>query len=132
MIALNGSHGEARSWNTTTTILAEEILTPDAIRPEQFDVIWHCKRATTPERALLLAMIEQAASDLRRFRYARQRPDQRLYMDAYKWVVSEDRSHPFTFVNICEGLSLSPDGLREALLREPRETAVHVPQRAVA
>ena len=100
----------------------EEFLNPEIIRPVQFDSIWRRSSHLTPERLLLVAMLEQAASDLSNFRFRPRRRAQRIYLDAYQWVTSDDRSHPFSFVNLCEALKLSPAALRAGMLgRPPRE-----------
>jgi hypothetical protein len=96
---------------------AEYYPVPVAILPEQFDVLWHRRAVSRPEHALLLAVVGQALLDLQRFRHARQSRRRRLYADAYRWVMSRDRSHPFSFVNMCETLNLSPDALRAAACR---------------
>ncbi|MFN8600017.1 MAG: hypothetical protein U0842_06065 [Candidatus Binatia bacterium] len=104
----------------STFITLDDGTVPLAIDPAQFEVLWHGFGAQTPERALLLAMLERTAADLKNFRYARQRANQRLYMDAYLWVASDDRSHPFAFENVCEFLKLSPEHIREKLLHRDR------------
>ncbi|MEW6271975.1 MAG: hypothetical protein AB1689_22055 [Thermodesulfobacteriota bacterium] len=109
-------------------ITLDDGTVPLAIDPVQFEVLWHGFGELTPERQLLLAILERTAADLRNFRYARQHANQRLYMDAYLWVSSEDRSHPFAFENVCEFLKLSPEHLRANLLgrdlsREPMAAA---------
>lgn len=112
--------------SSSSFITLDDGTVPLAIDPVQFDVLWHGFGAQTPERALLLAMLERTAADLRNFRYARQHANQRLYMDAYLWVSSNDRSHAFAFENVCEFLKLSPEHMRENLLSHrvsrPRET----------
>lgn len=104
----------------STFITLDDGTVPLAIDPAQFEVLWHGFGAQTPERSLLLAMLERTAADLKNFRYARQRSNQRLYMDAYLWVASDDRSHPFAFENVCEFLKLSPEHVREKLLHRDR------------
>ena len=94
----------------------EEFIHPEAILPVQFDSLWRGSAKLTPERSLLLAMLEQAASDLWNFRFRPRRKAQRMYLDAYQWVMSNDRSHPFSFVNICEALKLSPEALRSGMV----------------
>ena len=86
--------------------------------PEQFQEMWHGGRPITPERALVMVVLWQAASDLQKFRFAKARKQQRLYMEAYKWVASDDRSWPYSFVNLCEALKLSPEYLRAGMLEE--------------
>jgi hypothetical protein len=97
-------------------IYMEELLKPEAILPVQFSDIWNGSRKTTPERALVVVVLWQAADDLQKYRFARGRKQQRLYMEAYHWVASDDCSWPYSFVNLCEALNLSPEHLRAELL----------------
>ena len=92
-------------------------LTLEAIRPVQFLGLWKGRTNTTPERKLLLAMIAQAAGDLRLFRGDRRAKARRMYNDAHDWITSNDRSHMFSFVSICDVLGFTPNAIREALLR---------------
>lgn len=89
---------------------------PVAILPVQFDDL--CRRSVgrSPEQRLVLAVLRQAVEDLRKHRWARGRRAQRLYRDAYQWVDATDRRWPYSFVNICEVLQLSPTALRAELL----------------
>jgi len=97
-------------------VLPEELLIPEPALPVQFKEIWYRSRAISAERALILAVLWQAADDLQKHRFARRRQQQRLYMEAYEWVASNDRQWPYSFVNLCELLQLSPEALREGLL----------------
>lgn len=68
------------------------------------------------QRELATEILKQATQDLRRF-YNRPAPIEReLYADAYSWVVSENGSWPFSFLNVCRLLNLAPDILRDELL----------------
>jgi hypothetical protein len=94
----------------------EDILIPEAAIPSQFRDIWHRSRAISPDRALAIAVLEQAVFDLHKYRFATRRRHQRLYMEAYKWVASEDSSWPYSFVSLCDALDLEPEWLRPQLL----------------
>jgi hypothetical protein len=94
----------------------EEGLIPEAMIPSQFRDIWHCSRAISPERALAISVLEQAVFDLNKYRYATRRRHQRMYMEAYNWVASDDGSWPYSFVNLCDALDLTPEWLRPHLL----------------
>ena len=37
-------------------------------------------------------------------------------MEAYLWVDSDEQSWPYSFVNLCEVLNLSPEPTREKLI----------------
>jgi hypothetical protein len=102
--------------NMTSAVVPEEVLALEPALPSQFHDIWSRSRYVSPERALVLAVLEQALGDLEKYRYATRRRQQRLYMEAYKWVTSDDREWPYSFVNLCEALSMSPESVREQLL----------------
>lgn len=97
-----------------STLDSELIL--EALQPAQFDVIWKGTSSTAPERRLLVAMIEQAAADLRLFRHRRSARAKRMYADARDWVLSNDRSHAFAFASICDQLGLALSSVRGTLL----------------
>jgi len=100
----------------SSVIVPEDLLAPEPALPIQFHEIWHRTRFIASERALVLSVLWQAVADLQKFRFAPRRRQQRLYMEAYKWVASEDRSWAYSFVNLCEVLNLPEVALREQLL----------------
>jgi hypothetical protein len=70
-----------------------------------------------PERQLAVAVLSQAADDLQKFRYARSSAGYSLYADARKWITSNDRKWPYSFLNLCDALHLAADVVRAELLR---------------
>ena len=68
-----------------------------------------------PERNLLLAVLTDA---IQRFRLlatihgARRRE----LSESAVWILSDDRTWPYSFVNVCEALGIEPSGLRRALI----------------
>jgi len=70
----------------------------------------------TSQRELASGILKQAAEDLRRFHGATSAIERELYLDAYRWVVSDDCSWPFSFLNVCQVLKLAPEILRQDLL----------------
>ena len=63
-------------------------------------------------------MLRQAAWDLRRFHRATSRLGRELYLDAHRWLVTDDFSSPFSFINVCATLHLSPEKLRQELISQ--------------
>ena len=104
--------GVPRMWSG----VSDDILTPDAALPTQFADIWHKSRAITPEKALALAVVWEAVLDLEKYRFAPRRRQQRLYWEAYNWVTSDERSWPYSFVNLCDNIGLTPECVRSQLL----------------
>jgi hypothetical protein len=93
----------------------EEFVKPEAILPVQFQHLWCETREVTPERALFIAVLEQAIDDLRNFRTGRPK-GRHLYRKAYRWVASNDTTWPCSFLNVCDTLGLSAGALRAELL----------------
>jgi hypothetical protein len=68
--------------------------------------------------ALAKGVLAQAKEDLGRFRGAPDRVGREMYRDAYSWVASNDFAWPYSFLNVCEALGLSPEGQRTELLSD--------------
>ena len=68
------------------------------------------------QRALAAGVLKQASQDLRRFHRQTSRIERELYDDAYRWVMSDDYSWPFSFPNVCRLLNRAPDELRQELI----------------
>jgi hypothetical protein len=73
---------------------------------------------TEPLVALAKGVFTQAKQDLRRFRGAQDRVGREMYRDAYTWVTSNDFTWPYSFLNVCKALGLSPEVLRAELLAD--------------
>ena len=65
------------------------------------------------ERALMCAVLADAINCLSEWR---RRPGPAA--DARRWVMSRDRTWPFTFENLCDALGFSAEGLRRRLIDE--------------
>ena len=72
----------------------------------------------TSQRELTSGVLKQAAQDLRRFHGATSAIERELYLDAYRWVISDDCSSPLSFLNVCQLLNLAPESLRQELLTD--------------
>jgi hypothetical protein len=70
----------------------------------------------TSQKELASGILKQAAQDLQRFHGATSAIERELYHDAYRWVMSDDCSWPFSFLNVCQLLHLSPEAVREEQL----------------
>ena len=63
-------------------------------------------------------VLEQAKKDLRRFHQRSAGVERELYLDAYRWVTSDDCAWSFSFRNVCELLGLLPEQLRQELISD--------------
>ena len=72
----------------------------------------------TSRKDLAAGILEQATLDLRRFHAATSGLEREFYLDAYRWVISDDCSWPFSFLNVCQLLDLIPETVREEVLAD--------------
>lgn len=70
----------------------------------------------TSRKDLAAGILKQAALDLRRFHGATSAVEREFYLDAHRWVTSDDYSWPFSFLNVCQTLNLAPEAVREEML----------------
>jgi hypothetical protein len=70
----------------------------------------------TPEEGLAVGVLSQAAHDLRKFHSATDGAESELYLDAYSWNMADDFSWPYSFLNVCKSLHVSPRTVRAELL----------------
>ena len=70
------------------------------------------------EVTLAAAVLKLAFEDLQKHRHATETRRRRAFRDAYVWVTSDERSWPFSFLNVCDVLDLSAATLRAKLLAE--------------
>ena len=70
----------------------------------------------TSRKDLAAEILKQAGLDLRRFHDAASEIEREFYLDAYRWVISDDCSWPFSFLNVCQVLNLAPETVREDVL----------------
>jgi hypothetical protein len=108
--------------------VSDDILIPETALPSQFGDIWHKSRAISPARARALAVVWEAVLDLEKYRFATRRRQQRLYWEAYEWLTSNDRTWPYSFVNLCDTVGLTPEPVRKQLLG-PMNPVVAEPER---
>lgn len=80
-----------------------------------------------PQRSLLIAVLEQALLvDLpylhKTVNHKINRDGKQFYsnqigQDAYRWIMTNDHSWPFSFINICHNLELDPQAIRHRVIR---------------
>jgi hypothetical protein len=61
-------------------------------------------------------VVKQAQRDLQRFHSAPSTIERGLYLDAYRWVLSDNSIWPFSFLTVCESLNLVPENVRQDLI----------------
>jgi hypothetical protein len=70
------------------------------------------------ETVLAAAVLKLAFEDLQKHRNATETRRRRAFREAYVWIASNERRWPFSFLNVCDMLDISPRTLREKLLTD--------------
>lgn len=85
--------------------------------------------ATSGERRLLHAVLQDGLHTLVRSRIDR---CSAVYAQELAWLLSDDRSHPFAFLTLCDLLDIDADRLRRRVTADSRGPAnvLRVPDRA--
>jgi hypothetical protein len=99
-------------WNLDLRTLEEEIT--NQIK-NSMNAAEECQFEAS-RKDLAAGILKQAALDLRRFHGATSEIEREFYLDAYRWVMSDDCSWPFSFLNVCQLLNLAPETVREDVL----------------
>src|SRR5215469_1575915 len=82
-------------------------------------------RADCVEKMLAASILCKAVEDLQKFHSARHKVGQMLYQEVSHWITSNDDSSPYSFLNLCKALDLSPGRLRGELLAGDSSSPVH-------
>jgi hypothetical protein len=117
-----GSGRENAGERPTSRLSREQI---DAFLRAEFDKARNAhfptrpaEAAATADKSLAAGVLKQTARDLRRFRSATSGLKQELYLDAYSWIMVDDFSWPYSFVNVCRLLNICPEVIRAELLAD--------------
>src|SRR5262245_42272508 len=92
------------------------LFQPDSLLPAQFFAALKQKEHACGERRLMVAILEDAVDCFQKYLWATDNRSRHLRTEAENWVLSDDDSWPFSFVNICHTLDLHPGFLRRGLL----------------
>lgn len=67
-----------------------------------------CAVAETPEKHLMYAVFEEAVKQLKDGKAGARE-------SVFRWISRNDRTWPFSFINICEALELDPEYIKRGL-----------------
>lgn len=93
-----------------------ELMVGDPSLSEQFLSTFRRGEPLEPEKALLMAVLEDAIHQYRKYRRARDRDGQERFREVADWIMADDDRWIFSFRNVCELLSLDPDFVRRSVL----------------
>jgi hypothetical protein len=72
-------------------------------------------RYVEPERELMRAILEDAIECYVKYRTSRDGIGTKLFSEANEWFFADDEDQPFSFINICDALNLSPSFIRQGI-----------------
>lgn len=93
------------------------VFQPDVLIESQFQSTQTRLLPMDPEKVLMLAVLRDGVSCFQDHVSARQKPKRALHLEAEAWILDKDRSHLFSFENLCEALGYDPDYMRAGLCR---------------
>ena len=86
-------------------------LQPDIILPSQFLP----RTIATPEKRLLLAVLEEAVRTFQRYVLATGRRSRAMFADVEAWFASGDTARLCSFIGICDALGIDATYVRSGL-----------------
>jgi hypothetical protein len=102
------------------------LFQPDALLSEQYLDNFRRTIPLEPEKALLLAVLEDGVRCFQDNVLPRNRKKRMLFEEAQEWLFSDDPDWLFSFVSICSALGLDPNYIRRGLRQwQERATRKH-------
>lgn len=93
------------------------LFQPDTLLPAQYFDTFRRKAHLEPEKALLLAVLEDAVACFQKYVSARDGKGKAQFREAEAWILEEESDWLFSFGNICDVLGLNPHYVRQGLMR---------------
>lgn len=90
-----------------------QLFQPDSITPAQFAA--RLARQRMREEVLMLAVLQDAYSTLRKHRHAPKINGQRLYRDEVMWFESRESDWLYSFESICMHFGWDPQAIRDGV-----------------
>ena len=111
-----GARSAARSDYAGEDKIAS-LFQPDTVLSEQYFENLRRKTYFEPEKRLMLAVLEDAVRCFQDNLHARTSKRKRLFDETEDWIVTASDDYVFSFRHVCEALGLSPEYLRQGMLR---------------
>ena len=87
----------------------------DTTLRDQYFATFQRSEHLEPEKALLMAILEDAIHCYRKDRAARDRAGRERFREAEQWIMEEGDDRLFSFHNVCELLGLDPQYIRRGV-----------------
>jgi hypothetical protein len=92
----------------------DPLSTPDIILPSQFFAA-NGAHALSSEQRLMLAVLVDAINILQNWRGNGSARKRGSFAEAQDWVLARGSNRPFSFENVCDGLGIEAEALRQRL-----------------
>jgi hypothetical protein len=107
------------------------LLELDVLLPEQYLDMIRTRVLVEPEKALMLAVLEDAIANFRKNVFLRNSSGKALAREPENWIADKNRDNLFSFENICDFLDIDPDYLRRGLRLWKEEKTKELPRGAI-
>lgn len=91
------------------------LLGSDVLASEQFAETFRRREYLEPEKALLLAVLEDAVDCFLEYHAAEDRIGKARFQEAEEWIMQSGDAWFFSYENVCQLLGLNPEYLRRGL-----------------
>lgn len=93
------------------------LFQPDVLLPAQYLERTKKNTEATPERALMLALLEDAVCCFQKYLLVSNRKGRVFFKEAEGWIFDEVNNGVFCYRSVCDVLGIDADYLRRGLLR---------------
>jgi hypothetical protein len=95
----------------------------DTTLGDQYFATFRRSEYLEPEKALLLAILEDAVHCYRKYRGARDHSGRERFREAEEWIMGGGNDWIFSFQNVCELLGLDPQYIRRGITESSAKPA---------
>lgn len=93
------------------------IFEADVLTSFKFYGVYRQKAHLDPEEKLAFAVLTDGIECFQRYHDSKSRKFRRLFKNAEAWIMSNDVRYPFSYVNLCQTLNITPTYLRVGLIQ---------------
>lgn len=102
-----------------------DLFQPDTLLSREYWDGYRSKTSLSPEKMLMLAVLEDATDCIRKHARA---PQSLAFRDEVDWILERTADHLFSFENVCAVLELDANYIREALLDWTGKKVTRIPR----
>jgi hypothetical protein len=107
--------------NRNLTDAPYEIFHPHVILPAQYFIP---PQKFSPEQELMMAILEDAVRCIDRYRFPKDAPGRRMFLEARHWLLASEPQWPYSFECICAALDLDAGAVLQRVGLAPARPAV--------